>query len=139
MGWLRPPNPPVGPPLTAEGRQALERLMIDRHYQRPWWILAIACPVLVGIVVMFFAAYHFRELPPPARGQEAIGKPFVASDPARPLQKTLQPRPKIVHRADCPWAKRIAPDNLVGWDRLQDATAAGYRPCKVCLPGPGGP
>lgn len=38
------------------------------------------------------------------------------------------------HYPDCRWAKEISPGNLIGWDTVEDAQAAGYSPCGTCNP-----
>jgi hypothetical protein len=38
------------------------------------------------------------------------------------------------HRPDCEWAKKISPQNLVGFKTREDAIKSGRRPCKVCEP-----
>lgn len=39
------------------------------------------------------------------------------------------------HLPECRYAKKIAPENLVGWKTAEDAQAAGYQPCGSCKPG----
>jgi len=41
---------------------------------------------------------------------------------------------KIFHKAGCPFAKRISPDNLVTYRTRDDAIKAGKRPCRRCKP-----
>lgn len=38
------------------------------------------------------------------------------------------------HKADCEWASRISPENLVTYSSREEAIQAGHRPCKVCRP-----
>ena len=38
------------------------------------------------------------------------------------------------HYPSCRWAKNILPENLIGWDTVEDAQAAGYSPCGTCNP-----
>jgi hypothetical protein len=40
----------------------------------------------------------------------------------------------VFHRPDCSSAKRIKPENLVGYNSRADALRAGKRPCKRCKP-----
>jgi hypothetical protein len=40
----------------------------------------------------------------------------------------------VFHRASCAHAKRISSTNLVAFSSVQDASAAGRRPCKICAP-----
>lgn len=39
------------------------------------------------------------------------------------------------HDPDCRYAKKIEPENLLGWDSTEAAQADGYAPCGVCKPG----
>ena len=40
----------------------------------------------------------------------------------------------VFHKPDCPFVKRISPDNLVTYKTRDDAIKAGKRPCKQCKP-----
>ncbi|MHC4060329.1 MAG: Ada metal-binding domain-containing protein [Planctomycetota bacterium] len=41
---------------------------------------------------------------------------------------------RVFHRAGCSSAKRISPENLVGYNSREGAIQAGKRPCKRCEP-----
>ncbi len=41
---------------------------------------------------------------------------------------------QVFHYANCPYAKKIAPDNIVNFPSSEDAKSQGYRPCKTCNP-----
>jgi len=41
---------------------------------------------------------------------------------------------KVFHKPECHWAKRIKPENLVGYSSRDEAIKAGKRPCKICKP-----
>jgi len=41
---------------------------------------------------------------------------------------------EVFHKAECRWAKRIKPENLVGYNSRDAAINAGKRPCKLCKP-----
>jgi hypothetical protein len=41
---------------------------------------------------------------------------------------------QVFHRADCQFAAKILPDNLVSYSTREQAIAAGKRPCKSCNP-----
>ena len=41
---------------------------------------------------------------------------------------------KIYCRANCPPGRRTKPENRVQFESEASASAAGYRPCKVCRP-----
>jgi methylphosphotriester-DNA--protein-cysteine methyltransferase len=38
------------------------------------------------------------------------------------------------HYPDCVWAQKIKPYNLMKFNTPEEATKAGYIPCKVCKP-----
>ena len=40
----------------------------------------------------------------------------------------------VYHYPSCRWVKNILPENLIGWDTVEDAQAAGYSPCGTCNP-----
>lgn len=64
--------------------------------------------------------------PTPGETEEpgpADGMPFVGSRNSG-----------IYHRGDCPQARNIKPENLVGWENAEKAEAAGRTPCRVCSP-----
>jgi hypothetical protein len=41
---------------------------------------------------------------------------------------------KVFHKADCQFAKRIKPENIVIYNTRDDAVKAGKNPCKICNP-----
>lgn len=41
---------------------------------------------------------------------------------------------KVYHLPDCPSAKRIKPENLVGFRTREEAGASGLHPCRHCKP-----
>ena len=57
---------------------------------------------------------------------ELAGSPYLAT-----------PTTGIVCHATCRNARRIRPENRRPFRSVKDATAAGYRPCKVCRPSAG--
>lgn len=57
---------------------------------------------------------------------ELAGSPYLAT-----------PTTRIVCHATCRNAKRIRPENRRPFRAVKDATAAGYRPCRVCRPAAG--
>ena len=40
----------------------------------------------------------------------------------------------VYHYPDCASAKKIKPENQIWFNSVEEAKAAGYRPCKVCNP-----
>ncbi len=67
-------------------------------------------------------------------------KPAVKSTPASQQGETAEYKyvasknSNVFHRPDCSSAKRIKPENLVGYRSRDEAINAGKRPCKRCKP-----
>ena len=38
------------------------------------------------------------------------------------------------HRPSCEWAQKIAPDNLITFQSVEEAFRAGLKPCAQCRP-----
>lgn len=53
-------------------------------------------------------------------------QPFVASK-----------KSSKYHKESCTWAQKISYQNKIVFKNADEATAAGYIPCKVCKPGSG--
>jgi hypothetical protein len=64
------------------------------------------------------AFHHFRRL----------------SEPAPRFVANRRPSSREVHREDCPWVRRMRPDNRVFYDDLARALADGFDGCHYCLP-----
>ena len=67
----------------------------------------------------------------------AIQQPPVKLPPTITVAKykfVASKNSKVFHKPDCTWAKRIKPENLVGYNSRQEAIRAGKRPCKLCKP-----
>lgn len=76
------------------------------------------------------------------------GKPSIHTTPATSSvvrDRASPPKPvaspyvgsrnsTIFHKATCPHARRIKPENLVGFDSVGEAIRAGRTPCKTCKP-----
>jgi len=41
---------------------------------------------------------------------------------------------QVFHKPDCRWAKKISPQNLLGYDTREQAIEAGKKPCRWCKP-----
>jgi len=69
----------------------------------------------------------------PTAEQQPLGQ---ATEPQTPVQYkyVASKNSKVFHRADCSSAKRISPENLVGYKTRDEAIKAGKRPCKICKP-----
>jgi len=83
------------------------------------------------------------------RAANPKGAPYVddniAVKPAGQIQTPIEQMPieniyvasknsDVFHKADCRWAKRIAPKNLVRYKSREEAINDGKRPCKLCKP-----
>jgi hypothetical protein len=60
-------------------------------------------------------------------------KPTTKTTPAE-YKYVASKNSKVFHRPGCPSAKRIKPENLVGYSSRGEAINAGKRPCKRCKP-----
>jgi len=60
---------------------------------------------------------------------EPVAKPAVAK-----YKYVASKNSKVFHKPQCIWAKRIKPENLVGYNSRTEAINAGKRPCKLCKP-----
>ena len=63
-------------------------------------------------------------------GQSLVRKPTGPG----PYPLVASRNSKVFHRADCPLAQKIKPENLVGYYNVEQALAAGKKPCKQCKP-----
>jgi len=66
-------------------------------------------------------------------GTKRQTKPGVKSAVAK-YKYVASKNSKIFHKPECRSAKRIKPENLVGYNSRDEAIKAGKRPCKVCKP-----
>lgn len=60
-------------------------------------------------------------------------KPAAKSTPAE-YKYVASKNSKVFHKPHCPSAKRIKPENLIGYSSRDEAINAGKRPCKWCKP-----
>jgi len=66
-----------------------------------------------------------------------VSKTKISSKTKPPVQDyrfVASKNSRIFHRPDCPFAKRIKPENLTGYKSRTDAIKAGKRPCRRCKP-----
>ena len=54
--------------------------------------------------------------------------------PAAEYKYVASKNSEVFHTPNCRSAKRISPENIVGYNSRDDAIKAGKRPCKVCEP-----
>ncbi|MHC4498119.1 MAG: Ada metal-binding domain-containing protein [Planctomycetota bacterium] len=68
-------------------------------------------------------------------GMAAKGQVERAKEPAPAKYSYVASKnSRVFHRAGCSSAKRISPENLVGYNNREGAIQAGKRPCKRCEP-----
>jgi hypothetical protein len=60
-------------------------------------------------------------------------KPVAKSTPAE-YKYVASKNSSVFHKPDCIWAKKIKPENLVGYSSRDEAINAGKRPCRQCNP-----
>jgi len=89
----------------------------------------------------FILAYHAanRENPAPEKTPAAADTEKRISRRAQRSQQVsykfvASKNSKVFHKPDCPFAKRIKPENLVTFKSRSEAVQAGKRPCKRCNP-----
>lgn len=64
---------------------------------------------------------------------EEQDEPVAESAPAE-NEYVASKNSKVFHKPDCSWAKKIKPENLVGYSSRDEAINAGKRPCRQCNP-----
>jgi len=57
-----------------------------------------------------------------------------SKEPAAGYKYVASKNSQVFHRPNCRSAKRISPENIVGYSNRDDAIKAGKRPCKACTP-----
>ena len=60
-------------------------------------------------------------------------KPADRADAAK-YRYVASKNSKVFHKPDCTWAKKIKPENVIGYQSRRQAISAGKRPCKRCKP-----
>lgn len=89
---------------------------------------------------LFIEAYNAANLKTtqPADVNDTVTAPKQQTQPAKPT--TIQYKfvasknSQVFHTPNCSSAKRIKPENLVGYNSRDEAIQAGKRPCKRCKP-----
>jgi hypothetical protein len=97
---------------------------------------------VMGQVNELIVAHQAAKAPPQVKSPDtndansvaasAIKNP--ATEPAVEYQYVASKNRPVFHKPDCQPAKRISPENLVGYKTREDAINAGKRPCKRCKP-----
>ncbi len=80
-----------------------------------------------------------RKLPPaekpaPERAAQTVSHPAVEQTSPTEAAFVASKNSDVFHRADCSSAKRIKPENLIGYNSPDEAIQAGKKPCKRCKP-----
>jgi len=92
-------------------------------------------------VEAFIHAYLVAN-PPDKRTADVDNATISSKEIARPAPKppvaeykfVASKNSQVFHKADCSSARRISPENLIGYNTTDEATQAGKRPCKRCKP-----
>jgi hypothetical protein len=102
---------------------------------------AAVTSAVLGQVEAFIHAYLAAN-PPNKRPCDANDISIVPQEQLKPAVKpavakykyVASKNSKVFHRPDCSSAKRIKPENLIGYNNRDEAINAGKRPCKRCKP-----
>ncbi|MBA7708731.1 hypothetical protein ES703_117635 [subsurface metagenome] len=97
--------------------------------------------VVLEQVEAFIYAYLAAN-PSSKRPSDANDISIVPKEQVKPVAKSTAAKygyvasknSKVFHKPDCSSARRIKPENLVGYNSRAEAIKAGKRPCKRCKP-----
>ena len=78
--------------------------------------------------------YRSRKSTPPAAVQRPTVPPSPTTIQTKEWKYVASKRSKVFHRSGCGHAKRIRPENLIGFRSREEAIRSGRRPCKSCRP-----
>ncbi len=89
-----------------------------------------------------FVHAYLAANPPDKRPTDANDISIAAKEPLKPVAKSAPAKykyvasknSKVFHKPTCAWAKRIKPENLIGYNSRDEAINAGKRPCRRCKP-----
>jgi hypothetical protein len=93
----------------------------------------------------FIQAYHIAN-PPGIKSSDAndttgVSVPPMKESSQQPVRKTVaeykyvaSKNGDVFHTPNCRSAKRILPENMVGYSSREEAVNAGKKPCKLCRP-----
>lgn len=94
-----------------------------------------------AFITAYLIANNSNTLPAKANSTKPLsGKPDTPRDQRTQKQDTVEvnfvasKKSKVFHKPDCPFARRISPENLVTYKTRDEAINAGKRPCKRCKP-----
>ena len=80
---------------------------------------------------------HSQSRPSDANDANSVAAPAIknpATESAAEYQYVASKNRPTFHKPDCRWAKKISPENFVGYKTREDAINAGKKPCKQCKP-----
>jgi hypothetical protein len=107
--------------------------------EQPQNISAKVTKVVLAQVDAFIQAYHTAN-PPGVRSPDAnYTLPKELSQPSSPkpiveYKYVASKNGDVFHTPNCRSAKRILPENMVGYSSREEAINAGKKPCKLCKP-----
>lgn len=89
-----------------------------------------------------FVHAYLAANPPDKRPTDANNISIVPKEQFKPVDKSTpaeykyvaSKNSKVFHKPTCAWAKRIKPENLIGYSSRDEAINVGKRPCKRCKP-----
>lgn len=104
-----------------------------------------ATKVILSQVDAFILAYRTTIRPdissPDANESPLLQVPAIKESSKQPVKRVVteyqyvaSKNSDVFHTPTCRSAKRISPENLVGYKARQEAINAGKRPCKLCTP-----
>jgi hypothetical protein len=96
--------------------------------------------IVLQQVNLFIESYHAAKLTitqsTDVNDTETAHKQKTKTDKTEEIQYNFvaSKNSKVFHKQNCSSAKRIKPENLIGYNSQDDATQTGKRPCKRCKP-----
>jgi len=107
--------------------------------EQPQKISGKVTKVVLAQVDTFIQAYHTAN-PPGVKSSDANDtSPKELSQPPPPkpaaeYKYVASKNSEVFHKPTCRSAKRISPENMVGYGSREEAVNAGKKPCKLCTP-----
>jgi hypothetical protein len=103
----------------------------------PAAVTSVVLEQVEGFIHAYLAANPPNKRPSDANDINAAPKeqvePVTESTPVE-YEYVASKNGKVFHKPDCIWAKKIKPENLVGYSSRKEAINAGKKPCKQCNP-----
>jgi hypothetical protein len=85
--------------------------------------------ICVGAAALVVIAAHL--LWPPRTAREGVP---TSQAQAAEYAYVASVNSEVFHQPNCKWAKKISPQNLVGFKTREEAIKSGRKPCRVCKP-----